>query len=866
MAVEIKLKFAGRDLVERRDAVITSGSVETVTAAFEFDVSWDGFTKTAIFAAGDTVTRVLLDDTGVCTVPWEVLTDARQLTVGVVGMDGDRVLPSVRVPVFVAEGIYTSGTAPEAPTPDVYEQLVALAQQTQSIAQSVRDDADAGKFDGAPGTPGDDGKTPVKGVDYWTPEEQAEISAAIENANSAASTANFAADNANLAASDANTAAETAASEAYNAIDAAGTANDAASTAIAAASAANAKAAELQAKADAGDFDGKDGADGYTPVRGVDYWNADDQSEIIERTKRAVLSDTLTVNIAEGSQIDFKSAKETDVTGLRIYGADDIASPISLVIAGKNKYDQSAVSLYLNGTTAAGGVITTRALNAFDEDNYDTVPSIPNTNFLKAGKYVLSFKARLKSGTYSNNLYGSNLYYNDSGTRVKISGTAILNPIISDVYQTFAFGLELPTDSFVGWGFSVKRGAEAAIFEVTDVQIEQGDSCTEYSLPNPAYALDISPYTLSADEYLYYEESWKIRSQAENHILGDSAQIVLNSARIRAGDNLIYLRGTQPENLRLTEKIEEKVRHRIFFRKTLDDVFVFSKYDAQNDLCVRWKKKGGNNLFDIYQIIKIPNSCDRVSTSTDGGTVMITTETDWHAPYRMRATENGNGSTSYNFTGGAHDSTGGGSGGIPTASTVSLTMTADGYRLGDVEIGWCDELVFQWENQVQGYNTGEAEGFSPRYILRELHSSVFDGRVWKQEAHIIPLENIYVIEYYGLQNSGSGHWNNYAYFVGSTGNRGINDLSQAVNSGDKVAHELIRWGENDEMVMGIDPSYDIGDRSLYGGDTMKAIFTNKTTGKAYFNLIVSQTLSKSAMYSFKGYYIFRPRRIGGEGA
>ena len=80
-----------------------------------------------------------------------------------------------------------------------------------------------------------------------------------------------------------------AANEASNASDAAGTANDAASTAIAAASAANAKAAELQAKADAGDFNGNDGADGYTPVRGTDYWTDADKAEIKSYVDEAIL-------------------------------------------------------------------------------------------------------------------------------------------------------------------------------------------------------------------------------------------------------------------------------------------------------------------------------------------------------------------------------------------------------------------------------------------------------------------------------------------------------------------------------------------------------------------------------------------------
>ena len=59
-----------------------------------------------------------------------------------------------------------------------------------------------------------------------------------------------------------------------------------ASAADKAAAAANAKAAELQAKADAGDFNG---ADGYTPQRGVDYWTDADKAEIKSYVDEAIL-------------------------------------------------------------------------------------------------------------------------------------------------------------------------------------------------------------------------------------------------------------------------------------------------------------------------------------------------------------------------------------------------------------------------------------------------------------------------------------------------------------------------------------------------------------------------------------------------
>ena len=116
---------------------------------------------------------------------------------------------------------------------------------------------------GDKGDPGADGKTPVKGADYWTPTEAAEIDAAKTAANNAA-------DNASVAEA----AALNAASAAY---EAASSASISAQNADTAAGEARAKAENLQAKADAGDFNG---ADGYTPVRGTDYWTDADKAAI----------------------------------------------------------------------------------------------------------------------------------------------------------------------------------------------------------------------------------------------------------------------------------------------------------------------------------------------------------------------------------------------------------------------------------------------------------------------------------------------------------------------------------------------------------------------------------------------------------
>ena len=183
MAGRIKLNFSGRDCTDKSVSLVTTGSVGTVTAAFGFDAEWEGFARTAIFSSGGTVKRVVLDDANACVVPWEVLTNCKQLTIGVVGTSGNRVLPSVPVTIPIIEGVCNGGTPPDDPTPDIYAQLLDRAKETQQIAQSVRDDANAGKFNGAPGAkggkgdPGADGKTPVKGVDYWTEAEKKDIAA-----------------------------------------------------------------------------------------------------------------------------------------------------------------------------------------------------------------------------------------------------------------------------------------------------------------------------------------------------------------------------------------------------------------------------------------------------------------------------------------------------------------------------------------------------------------------------------------------------------------------------------------------------------------------------------------------------------------
>lgn len=115
------------ELVLAEKEIVTSGSVNVYQCKFEFDDTWDGLEKTAVFQAGCETFSVLLDSTGICTIPWEVLQDAkRTLYIGVYGTKGgNTVLPTL----WAACGEIRQGVSPgestQPPTPSVYEQILA---------------------------------------------------------------------------------------------------------------------------------------------------------------------------------------------------------------------------------------------------------------------------------------------------------------------------------------------------------------------------------------------------------------------------------------------------------------------------------------------------------------------------------------------------------------------------------------------------------------------------------------------------------------------------------------------------------------------------------------------------------------------
>lgn len=153
----IKAKITDQTLEFTLKPMVASGGINEDVIEFEFDELWDGFNTVAVFYRSKREVFHIKIVGNRCTIPSEVLRTQGVCYVGVMGVK-DNVTRTTNVLRYEIEhGAITAGVEPPEPTPSIYEQILETVKSTKQIAQSVRDDADAGMFDGAPGPKGDPG-------------------------------------------------------------------------------------------------------------------------------------------------------------------------------------------------------------------------------------------------------------------------------------------------------------------------------------------------------------------------------------------------------------------------------------------------------------------------------------------------------------------------------------------------------------------------------------------------------------------------------------------------------------------------------------------------------------------------------------
>lgn len=227
ITIDFALSHSFIRIVKR--TLVTSQSQNYVQA--HFDLRSDDWTApiTAIFKADNNAYSVLIDENNTCIIPWEVLRNAG--TVNVSAFCGDRHTANIAQFTVVQSG-YTESEMPSEPTPTVYEQILkefegkqdklvagdgikingnvisaadaksayvialehgfigsedewlaslkgAKGEQGEQGLQGIQGEKGQNGKDGTNGTNGIDGKTPVKGTDYFTAEDKTEFTAEV---------------------------------------------------------------------------------------------------------------------------------------------------------------------------------------------------------------------------------------------------------------------------------------------------------------------------------------------------------------------------------------------------------------------------------------------------------------------------------------------------------------------------------------------------------------------------------------------------------------------------------------------------------------------------------------------------------------
>ena len=123
----------------------------------------------AVFASrgSDKPVRVAFSDGVAFAIPSTLMESTGTIRTCVVGYIGDdvRVVSAMeRSPLCVIDnGCDVDGEPPQDEAPDLWAQLMDEVRRANETAQSVRDDADAGKFNGATGPAGPAGETGPQG-------------------------------------------------------------------------------------------------------------------------------------------------------------------------------------------------------------------------------------------------------------------------------------------------------------------------------------------------------------------------------------------------------------------------------------------------------------------------------------------------------------------------------------------------------------------------------------------------------------------------------------------------------------------------------------------------------------------------------
>ena len=140
----IRLTVDGQKLIPVEKPLIASQGVVEDSVVFDFSDEWDGYGKVALFwraedEAREDIYQVMVDENSTALVPWEVTQTDGEICITVFGTKDTSVITAEIIKYKVVEGLYSEGQGSEPPTPDIYQQILAIAGEVNGKFEDCED-------------------------------------------------------------------------------------------------------------------------------------------------------------------------------------------------------------------------------------------------------------------------------------------------------------------------------------------------------------------------------------------------------------------------------------------------------------------------------------------------------------------------------------------------------------------------------------------------------------------------------------------------------------------------------------------------------------------------------------------------------
>lgn len=149
----IRLTVDGQRLIQQESPVIASQGILEDSVVFDFSSEWSGFGKVALFwreedESREDIYQVIVDENNSAVVPWEVTQTDGEICITVFGTkDIDQndiysgsVLTAEIIRYKIVEGLYSEGQGSEPPSPEIYQQILAIVGEVnEKFNESLND-------------------------------------------------------------------------------------------------------------------------------------------------------------------------------------------------------------------------------------------------------------------------------------------------------------------------------------------------------------------------------------------------------------------------------------------------------------------------------------------------------------------------------------------------------------------------------------------------------------------------------------------------------------------------------------------------------------------------------------------------------